>query len=237
MLGGGGCQARFPSGPLSVRGVGAAKGLLPCVLVPKGKQPTACTLALWWLKFGPTESQGRGGGAAAHLLAPLLFSVCTRGAGKFVPSVSGLGREAGERDAEPARGDLARPHNLCVTMTSYQTAPRWLGGTRRHSCAVPLGLDLHFMSAFSTSGGATCARSSSPQPRAYPGQAEGPQGAESASLPCMPPVLAAQAVALQPAYMRGPRVHHTRMASPLGGWGGQVSVGGRPASKGHPQLH
>ena len=41
-------------------GVGAAKGLLPCFLVPKGNQPTACTLALWWLKFGPTE--GRGGG-------------------------------------------------------------------------------------------------------------------------------------------------------------------------------
>ena len=33
---------------------GAANGLLPCFLVPKGNQPTACTLALWWLKFGPT---------------------------------------------------------------------------------------------------------------------------------------------------------------------------------------
>ena len=42
-------------------GVGAAKGLLPCFLVPKGNQPTACTLALWWLKFGPTEGGGGGG--------------------------------------------------------------------------------------------------------------------------------------------------------------------------------
>ena len=53
-------------GLLSVRphfcwgGVGAAKGLLPCFLVPKGNQPTACTLALWWLKFGPTETKGGG---------------------------------------------------------------------------------------------------------------------------------------------------------------------------------
>ena len=62
MLGGGGCWACFRSGPISVGGVGAAKGLLPCFLVPKGNQPTACTLALWWLKFGPTEGAGGGGG-------------------------------------------------------------------------------------------------------------------------------------------------------------------------------
>ena len=61
MLGGG------VLGLLSVRphfcwgGVGAAKGLLPCFLVPKGNQPTACTLALWGLKFGPTELRGGGG--------------------------------------------------------------------------------------------------------------------------------------------------------------------------------
>ena len=63
MLGGGGVL-----GLLSVRphfcwgGVGAAKGLLPYFLVPKGNQPTACTLALWWLKFGPTGLRGGGGG-------------------------------------------------------------------------------------------------------------------------------------------------------------------------------
>ena len=33
-----------------------------CFLVPSGGQPTACTLALWWLKFGLTEIQGGGGG-------------------------------------------------------------------------------------------------------------------------------------------------------------------------------
>ena len=43
-------------------GGGAAKGLLPCFLVPKGDQPTACTLALWWLKFGPTRVLAGGGG-------------------------------------------------------------------------------------------------------------------------------------------------------------------------------
>ena len=53
MLGGGVC---FWSRPISVwGGVGAAKSLLPSFLVPKGNQPTACTLALWWRKFGPTE--------------------------------------------------------------------------------------------------------------------------------------------------------------------------------------
>ena len=41
-------------------GGGGAKGLLPCFLVPKGDQPTACTLALWWLKFGPTRQRGGG---------------------------------------------------------------------------------------------------------------------------------------------------------------------------------
>ena len=62
MLGGGGGVL----GLLSVRphfcwgGVGAAKGLLPYFLVPKGNQPTACTLALWWLKFGPTGGGGGG---------------------------------------------------------------------------------------------------------------------------------------------------------------------------------
>ena len=54
-LGEGGCRACLQSGPRFCGGVGVAKGLLPCFLVPKGNQPTACTLALWWLKFGPTE--------------------------------------------------------------------------------------------------------------------------------------------------------------------------------------
>ena len=59
--GGGGAGPAFGPAPFLLGGVGAAKGLLPCFLVPKGNQPTAHgTLALWWLKFGPTEGT-RGG--------------------------------------------------------------------------------------------------------------------------------------------------------------------------------
>ena len=64
MLGaGGGGGSPFGPAPflLGGGGVGAAKSLLPSFLVPKGNQPTACTLALWWLKFGPTEGLGGGG--------------------------------------------------------------------------------------------------------------------------------------------------------------------------------
>ena len=59
MLGGG---SAFGPAPflLGGGGVGAAKSLLPSFLVPKGNQPTACTLALWWLKFGPTERWAAG---------------------------------------------------------------------------------------------------------------------------------------------------------------------------------
>ena len=60
--GGGGAGPAFGPAPFLLGGVGAAKGLLPCFLVPKRNQPTACTLALWWLKFGPTEASGGGGG-------------------------------------------------------------------------------------------------------------------------------------------------------------------------------
>ena len=59
--GGGGAGPAFGPAPFLLGGVGAAKGLLPCFLVPKRNQPTACTLALWWLKFGPTEGGGGGG--------------------------------------------------------------------------------------------------------------------------------------------------------------------------------
>ena len=60
--GGGGAGPAFGPAPFLLGGVGAAKGLLPCFLVPTRNQPTACTLALWWLKFGPTEDAGGGGG-------------------------------------------------------------------------------------------------------------------------------------------------------------------------------
>ena len=68
MPGGGGCAGpAFGPAPFLLGGVGAAKGLLPCFLVPQGNQPTACTLALWWLKFGPTEEGGGGGGGAVEI--------------------------------------------------------------------------------------------------------------------------------------------------------------------------
>ena len=60
--GGGGAGPAFGPAPFLLGGVGAAKGLLPCFLVPTRNQPTACTLALWWLKFGPTDSAVGGGG-------------------------------------------------------------------------------------------------------------------------------------------------------------------------------
>ena len=62
MLGGGGLLLVPPHFCWRGGGVGAAKSLLPSFLVPKGNQPTACTLALWWLKFGPTEVQEGGWG-------------------------------------------------------------------------------------------------------------------------------------------------------------------------------
>ena len=70
--GGGGCRVCLWSRPISVGGGRGSKGLLPCFLVPKGNQPTACTLALWWLKFGPTEigGGGEGGGAGGRDTPP-----------------------------------------------------------------------------------------------------------------------------------------------------------------------
>ena len=57
----------------------------------------------------------------------------------------------------------------------------------------------HSLTAFGTGRADMWAGSGSPRPVVYPGWVEGPQGAESASLPWVPPVLAAQADALQPA--------------------------------------
>ena len=53
--GGGGAGPAFGPAQFLLGGLGAAKGLLPYFLIPKGTQPTACTITLWWLKFGPTE--------------------------------------------------------------------------------------------------------------------------------------------------------------------------------------
>ena len=50
-------------------GGGGAKSLPPCFLVANGGQPTACTPALWWLKFGATEVVAGGGGGYLSLSA------------------------------------------------------------------------------------------------------------------------------------------------------------------------
>ena len=92
----------------------------------------------------------------------------------------------------------AGARNLHVTRTSYPTAPRLLVGTGRRWYAARLGSDPHSLTAFGTGGAATRAGSGSPRQRAYPRQVEGHQGAESASLPRVPPVLVALAAALQP---------------------------------------
>ena len=54
--GGGGAPIRSPWPPFfpEVGGRGA-KACRPVSWLPTGGQPTACTLASWWLKFGPTK--------------------------------------------------------------------------------------------------------------------------------------------------------------------------------------
>ena len=75
--GGGGAGPAFGPAPFLLGGLGAAKGLLPCFLVPKRNQPTACTLALWWLKFGPTEPHVPCGGGGGLVVFPSLHA-CRR---------------------------------------------------------------------------------------------------------------------------------------------------------------
>ena len=74
--------------------------------------------------------------------------------------------------------------------------------------AAQLGSVPHSLTAFGTGGAATQVGSGSPWPGADPGQVEGPQGAESASLPWVPPVQAAQAAALQPSDEGAQRAPH-----------------------------
>ena len=70
--GGGGAGPAFGPAPFLLGGgVGAAKGLLPYFLVPKGNQPTACTLALWWLK-SPRREVVRSSAGASVVYPPFL---------------------------------------------------------------------------------------------------------------------------------------------------------------------
>ena len=93
MLGGGGAGPAFGPAPFLLGGLGAAKGLLPCFLVPKGNQPTACTLALWWLKFGPTGGMGGGGGQKFSLKR-------LQAMGRLITITSNPGRRVTHQTAE-----------------------------------------------------------------------------------------------------------------------------------------
>ena len=61
-------------GPASVgEGRGQQKVYSPVFWSPTRNQPTTCTLALWWLKFGPTEPKGWEGGGGGALRTPKWF--------------------------------------------------------------------------------------------------------------------------------------------------------------------
>ena len=73
---------------------------------------------------------GGGGGAVAHLLAPLLFGVGAHGAGKCVLGAPGPGREAGEPDAEPTGGDVgvgSQPPRHKDKLPNRSTTACWHG--------------------------------------------------------------------------------------------------------------
>ena len=130
-------------GLLSVRphfgwgGVGAAKSLLPCFLVPKGKQPTACTLALWWLKFGPTEPQEGGGGGTPA--SPRRTAVPRpRASDRCKPGRQGSPPPASPSGGGGSRGNIASKalaqgrHRLAATRGLFA-----LGFTRAAPVALP----------------------------------------------------------------------------------------------------
>ena len=68
--------------------VGAARGMLSCFLLPKENRHAACTLALWWLKFGPTVL-----GAGWYLLRRL--GIWVLGVGRISPPLAYCGVSVG----------------------------------------------------------------------------------------------------------------------------------------------
>ena len=135
----------------------------------------------------------------AHRLAPLLFGVGAHGAEKCVSGAPGTGREAGEPEGQPAGRDVGLgsqpPRHKDMLPNHSTTAYRHGKGVVRGTIGVRPAL-LDFLRH------RWCCLASwirLPRPRAYPGQMEGHQGAECASLHLVPPVLAALAAALQPA--------------------------------------
>ena len=181
-----GCPVTRPTGLLTApRPRGGARGreMPPCLCV--------CALVCLW--------RGGGGGlwhtCLLHCCSALAHMV--RGSVCLV-----LQAPAGRLESltlSPPGEMWAWARNLHVTRTCYPTTPRLPIGTGRRWYVARLGSDPHSLTALGTGGAATRAGSGSPRPRAYRGQVEGHQGAKSASLPWVPPVLAALAAALQPA--------------------------------------
>ena len=130
---------------------------------------------------------------------PLLFGVGAHGAGKCVPGALGPGRELGEPDSEPAGGDVglgSQPPRHKDMLPNNSTTAYWHGkAVVRGTTGVGPALLDYLRHRWCCHAG----RVRLPRLRAYLGQVEGHQGAESASLACVPPVLAALAAALQPA--------------------------------------
>ena len=180
-----GCPVTRPTGLLTApRPRGGARGreMPPCLCV--------CALVCLW----------RGGGGLWHTC---LLHCCSALAHMVRGSVClVLQAPAGRLESltlSPPGEMWAWARNLHVTRTCYPTTPRLPVGTGRRWYVARLGSDPHSLTALGTGGAATRAGSGSPRPRAYRGQVEGHQGAKSASLPWVPPVLAALAAALQPA--------------------------------------
>ena len=179
------CPVTRPTGLLTApRPRGGARGreMPPCLCV--------CALVCLW----------RGGGGLWHTC---LLHCCSALAHMVRGSVClVLQAPAGRLESltlSPPGEMWAWARNLHVTRTCYPTTPRLPVGTGRRWYVARLGSDPHSLTALGTGGAATRAGSGSPRPRAYRGQVEGHQGAKSASLPWVPPVLAALAAALQPA--------------------------------------
>ena len=179
-----GCPVTRPAGLLTApRPRGGARG--------REMPPRLCVCALVCL--------GGGGGAVAHLLAPLLFGRGAHAMGTCVPGAPGPGREAGEPDSEPAGGDVglgSQPPRHKDILPNHSKTAYWHGKAvvRGTTGVRPALLDCLRHRWCCLAGWVRL-----PRPRAYPGQVEGHQGAECASLPWVPPVLAALAAALQPA--------------------------------------
>ena len=127
----------------------------------------------------------------AHRLAALLVGIGARGVGKCGPDAPGPSSEAAEPDTEPAGGDvglgLHPPHHKDKQPNPSTTARRYGKAVVRDTTGVRPALGDCLWHRWCCHVGWVWL----PQPVAYPGQVEGLQGAESASLPWVPAVLPA----------------------------------------------